>query len=175
VLGFLLTPYRYLKLLQENSRVIKSKFSPRNLSLGLAAALTVAMLAGCGGSQALGPAPAQGVSSQISHSPILSPDVKGGCKAHGGVRVTPCTVDFTASSAGPDTVTVRTPKDKKGTLGEQDNCGGASGIATVTQGSGDDWTVTAGATTGSCTAVFSYTNKHGKVIGYADLSITNSI
>jgi hypothetical protein len=155
--------------------VIKSNFSPRNLSFGLAAAVAAALLAGCGGSQALGPASSQGVSSQISHSPMLNPDVKGRCTAHGGVRVTPCSVDFTASSAGPDTVTVRTPKDKKGTLSETDNCGGASGIATVTQGSGDDWTVTAGATTGSCTAVFDYTNKHGKVIGHADLSITNSI
>jgi hypothetical protein len=155
--------------------VIKSNFSPRNLSFGLAAALAAAMLAGCGGSQALGPAPVQGASSQISHSPMLSPDVKGGCTAHGGVRVTPCSVDFTASSTGPDTVTARTPKDKKGTLSEGDNCGGASGIATVTQGSGDDWTVTAGATPGSCTAVFDYKNKHGKLIGYADLSITNSI
>lgn len=155
--------------------MIKSKFSPRILSFGLAAAVAAAMLAGCGGSQALGPAPAQGISSQISHSPVLTPDVKGHCPAHGGVRVTPCSVDFTASSTGPDTVTVRTPKDKKGTLSEFDNCGGASGIATVTQGSGDDWTVTAGTTTGSCTAVFDYTNKHGKVIGHADLSITNSI
>ena len=155
--------------------MIKSKFSPRILSFGLAAAVAAAMLAGCGGSQALGPAPAQGISSQISHSPVLTPDVKGHCPAHGGVRVTPCSVDFTASSTGPDTVTVRTPKDKKGTLSEYDNCGGASGIATVTQGSGDDWTVSAGATTGSCTAVFDYKNKHGKVIGYADLSITNSI
>jgi hypothetical protein len=155
--------------------MINSHFSPRTLSLGLAAAVAAAMLAGCGGAQGLGPAPAQGSSSVISHSPMLNPDAKGGCKAHGGVRVTPCTVDFTASSAGPDTVTVRIPQDQKGTLGEADNCGGASGIATVTQGSGDDWIVTAGETTGSCAAQFSYTNKHGKVIGYADLSITNSI
>jgi hypothetical protein len=60
-------------------------------------------------------------------------------------------------------------------LSEDDNCGGASGIATVTQGSDDDWTVTAGATQGSCTATFAYKNKQGKQIGYADLGITNSI
>lgn len=72
------------------------------------------------------------------------------------------------------TVTVRTPKDKKGTLSESDNCGGASGIATVTQGSGDQWTVTAGATTGSCTATFDFTKKN-KVHGWANLAITNSI
>jgi hypothetical protein len=91
------------------------------------------------------------------------------------VRATPCSVSFSVSSPGPDTVTVRTPEDKKGTLSESDNCGGASGIATVTQGTGDDWTVAAGSTTGSCTATFDYTNKRGKVIGHADLSITNSI
>ncbi|HLY03155.1 MAG TPA: hypothetical protein VKR56_11760 [Candidatus Cybelea sp.] len=157
--------------------MVKSYFS-RTLSVGFAAAVAAALLAGCGGSQALGPAPAGGASSSISHSPIVSPDVKGGkggCKAHGGVRVSPCTVDFTASSTGPDTVVTRAPENKKGVLTESDNCGGASGIATVTQGSGDDWTVTAGASTGSCTATFAYTNKHGKQIGYADLSITNSI
>jgi hypothetical protein len=154
--------------------VLKRYFSARNLSLGLAAAVATAMLAGCGGSQGLSPAPAQGSALSI-HSIMVSPDVKGGCTAHGGVRVTPCSVDLTASSSGPDTVTVRTPKSKKGKLSESDTCGGASGIATVTQGSGDDWTVTAGLTTGSCTATFDYTNKHGKVIGYADLDITNSI
>ena len=66
---------------------------------------------------------------------------------------------------------VRTPKNKKGTLTESDNCGGASGIATVTQGSGDSWIVTAGAETGSCTATFDFTaGKHDKVVGWADLA-----
>jgi hypothetical protein len=134
-----------------------------------------ALLAGCGGSQALGPAPSGASSSLVSHSPIINPDVKDKCTAHGGVRVTPCAVDLTASASGPDTVVVRTPENKKGVLSEGDNCGGASGIATVTQGSGDDWTVTAGASTGSCTATFKYKNKHGKTICYADLGITNSI
>jgi hypothetical protein len=162
--------------------MVKSYFSSRTLSVGFAAAVAAALLAGCGGSQALGPAPAGGASSLVSHSPIINPDAKGGggkghggCTVHGGVRVSPCTVDFTATSAGPDTVTVRTPKNKKGVLSEDDNCGGASGIATVTQGSGDDWTVTAGATQGSCTATFAFKNKKGKQIGYADLGITNSI
>ena len=61
---------------------------------------------------------------------------------------TPCTITFDASNTGPDTVPVRTHEDKKGTLTESDNCGGASGVATVTRGSGDDWTVTAGPTHG---------------------------
>lgn len=146
----------------------------RSLSASFAATVAVALLAGCGGSQAINPA-AGGASSMSSiHSG--NPAVKGGCTAHGGVRVTPCTVDLTASNPGPDTVTVRVPQNKKGTLSEQDNCGGASGIATVAPGTAaGSYTVTAGATTGSCTATFSYTNKHGKVVGYADLSITNSI
>ena len=162
--------------------MVKPYFSSRILSAGFAAAVAAALLAGCGGSQALGPAPAGGTSSLVSHSPIVNPDAKGGggkghggCTVHGGVRVDPCTVDFTASSAGPDTVVVRTPQNKKGVLSEADYCGGASGIATVTQGSGDDWTVTAGASTGSCAATFSYANKRGKTIGYAVLNITNSI
>jgi hypothetical protein len=139
----------------------------------MVAAVAAAVLAGCSGSQAVNPAAAVGGSSSV-HS-IVNPDVKGHCPAHGGVRVTPCSVDFTASSTGPDTVTVRTPKNKKGTLGEVDTCGGASGIATVTQGSGDEWTVTAGATAGSCTATFSFNNKKGKTVGWAALDITNSI
>jgi hypothetical protein len=139
----------------------------------MVAAVAAAVLAGCSGSQAVNPAAAVGSSSSV-HS-IVTPDVKGHCKAHGGVRVTPCSVDFTASSYGPQTVSVRTPKNKKGTLGEADYCGGASGIATVTQGSGDDWIVTAGATTGSCTATFSFNNKKGKTVGWAALDITNSI
>jgi hypothetical protein len=38
---------------------------------------------------------------------------------------------------------------KKGATSESNPCGGASGIATVSQDTGDGWTVTAGATTGS--------------------------
>lgn len=133
------------------------------------------MLVGCGGSQSqLNPQPAA-PGAFSAHTPIVIPAVKDHCTAHGGVRVTPCSVDFTTSSTGPDTVVVRTPKGKKGTLSESDNCGGASGVATVTQGSGDDWTVTAGGTAGSCTATFDFTSKHGKVLGYADLAITNSL
>ena len=155
--------------------MVKTYYSSRFLSAGVAAVVAAAMLAGCSGSQALNPASTAGSSSVSNHSPAISPDVKGGCKAHGGVRVTPCTVDFTVSSPSPVTVAVRLPKDKKGTLSEADNCYGASGIASVTQGSGDSWVVSPGTTTGSCTATFSYTNKHGKVVAWADLSITNSI
>jgi hypothetical protein len=104
--------------------------------------------------------------------------VKHHCTAEGGVRVTPCSVDLTVSNPGPDTVVVRTPENKKGTLAESDNCGGASGIATVTQNPSntEEWIVTAGSTTGSCTATFTFTGgKHGKTLGSANLNITNSI
>ena len=134
----------------------------------IVAAAAAVLLAGCSGS------PTQQVGPPIA--PQTQPQVKNHCTAHGGVRVTPCSVDLTASSSGPDSVTVRTPKNKKGSLSEADNCGGASGIATVTQGSGDSWIVTAGATTGSCTATFDFrAGKHDKVVGWADLGITNSI
>lgn len=139
----------------------------RYLAAIFAAGAAAALLAGCSGSQG---------SMTPAASAQIPPAVKNHCSAHGGVRVTPCSVDLTVSNPGPDTVIVRAPERKKGTLQEQDNCGGASGIATVTQGSGDSWVVTAGATTGSCTATFNFVSgKHGKVVGSADLAITNSI
>ncbi|HVR45470.1 MAG TPA: hypothetical protein VMT95_02330 [Candidatus Binatia bacterium] len=139
----------------------------RYLLGSFAAAAAVALIAGCGGSSSpmtpLGSAPQQG------------PAVKGHCTPHGGVRVHPCTITFNASNPGPDTVTVRTPIDEKGSLQESDNCGGASGIATLAPGTGKQWTVTAGPTTGSCTASFIYLSKRGKTLGYAQLSITNDL
>jgi hypothetical protein len=132
-----------------------------------AAAVAVALIAGCGGSSS----PMTPLGSAMQQSPA----VKGHCTPHGGVHVNPCTVTFNASNPGPDTVTVRTPVDKKGKLQESDNCGGASGIATLAPATGKQWTVTAGSTAGSCTATFSYLSKRGKTLGYADLSITNSL
>jgi hypothetical protein len=132
------------------------------------------MLAGCSGSPSsqVTPFGSTQMNSSVSH---LNHDTK--CRHHGDVRVDvdPCAIDFTASNPGPFTITVNVPEDKKGTISESDNCGGASGIATVTQGSGDSWVVAAGATTGSCTATFSFNNKRGKTVGTANLSITNSI
>ena len=145
-------------------------FSARALFGVFAVAIAAALVAGCGGSQAqLTPAAGQS---------LISPQVKDHCPAHGGVRATPCTVDFTASSSGPVTVNVRTPKNKKGTLSESDNCGGASGMASLTVNPSDpnQYVVAAGATTGYCTATFSYNGgKHGKLLGWANVNITNSI
>lgn len=149
--------------------MIRTSSMPARFIAALGAVAVGALLAGCAGSQ-MSPTPVAGVSSSI-HSPGVIPAKKNGCQYHGNVRVTPCTITFNSNNQGPDTVVVR---EKKGTLSETDDCGGASGIATVTQGSGDTWMVTAGASTGSCTATFTLTKK-GKTKGWADLSITNTL
>lgn len=148
--------------------------SIRTLVGAMSAIAAAAIIAGCSGSQ-VNPTAGQPGTAMQAHSPVGLPAVKNHCDAHGGVRVTPCTVTFDASNYGPDTVVVRTPKAKKGTLSEQDDCGGSSGIATVAQGSGHDWTVSAGLTAGTCTAEFDFMNHHGKQVGYATLSITNNL
>lgn len=140
-------------------------------SLGAVALLTATLIAsGCAGSQNVSPA-APATSAQSMQTSMLGPDA---CRHEGGVRVTPCKVVFTASNPGPDTVTLKTPNGEKGTVTEHDNCGGASGIATVTQGTGDTWTVTAGATAGTCRARFNYFN-NGQKVGFAVLTIVNQI
>lgn len=135
----------------------------------LSTVVAAALLAGCGGgSQSINPAGAQ-------QSAVVHQNVAGGCSAHGGARVSPCNVDLNASNPGPDTVTTRNPRSKKGTFTESDTCGGPSGIATVVLSSGDQWTVTAGTTAGTCSAEFDYTNPHGKKVGWATLNITNEL
>ena len=144
--------------------------SVRFLFGALAAAIAAALVAGCSGSP--------GSMTPAGGQSIVQPQVKNHCPAHGGVRANPCSVDFTASSYGPVTVTIRLPKDKKGTLSESDNCGGASGIASVTVNPSDaqQYVVAAGAVTGYCTATFDYNSgKHNKLLGYANVNITNSI
>jgi hypothetical protein len=146
----------------------------RTLVRAMSALAAAAIIAGCSGSQ-MNPSAGQPGTAMQAHSPVGLPAVKNHCDAHGGVRVTPCTVTFDASNPGPDTVVTRTPKTKKGTLSELDACGGASGIATVVQGSGNDWIVTAGSIAGTCSADFDFANKRGKEIGHAVLSITNNL
>jgi hypothetical protein len=144
----------------------------------LGAVAAAAVLAGCGSQAQVNPSGAMAPS--VARGPVaaVKGGKKGGCIAHGAARVDPCAVTFTASSSGPDTVTTRHPHDKKGTFTESDNCTstGSVVIATVTQSSTpNEWTVTAGSATGSCTATFDYANKRGKVVGWAELSITNDI
>ena len=143
-----------------------ASFSGRLIVSALASA---ALLAGCGGAQSqINPA---GTAQNV----VVHHNVAGGCSAHGGARVSPCNVDLNASNPGPDTVTTRNPRSKKGVFTESDTCGGASGIATVVLSSGDQWTVTAGATAGTCSAEFDYMAPHGKKVGWATLNITNEI
>ena len=92
------------------------------------------------------------------------------------ITVTPHVIYFTASNPGPVTVTVKT--QQAGTVSEIDDCGGASGIAMLMEGTGsasDQWTVTAGSQTGSCKALFILTDSSGKRLGHAVLHITNFI
>jgi len=153
--------------------VATSSLSARHILTLFAVAASAAILAGCSGSPS---SPVTPMGATQPASMLGTPFVKNDCPAHGGVRVDPCKVTFTASSPGPDTVIVRAPEGKKGFLVEKDDCGGASGIATVTQGSGDSWTVTAGAMTGVCKAMFRYHNgAHDKVVGHARLRITNKV
>lgn len=144
-------------------------FLSRPLVTGVALLSAAAMLGGCAGSQS-GATPQ--TSTQVplqARSPIM-PDKN--CTSQGHIKVKPCSVTLTVSMP---TATVTTKTNKHNTVSEGDNCGGPTGIATVTQGTGDTWVVTAGATTGSCTATFTATNKQGKTKGSADLSITNSV
>jgi hypothetical protein len=89
------------------------------------------------------------------------------------ISVRPHRVFFTPSNPGPVTVTVTT--QKQGTVSEIDDCGGASGIATVTQGTGDQWTAAAGAQVGQCKAAFILKDSNGNRIGLTVLHITNFI
>jgi hypothetical protein len=150
--------------------VIKFSTSARYLIALVGVIGAASMISGCSGSSAVTPGATQ-LNTMPSNVLALA------CRHHGTVRikVDPCTIDLTASNPGPITVTVNTRESKKGALTESDNCGGASGIATVTQGSGDTWVVAAGATTGSCVATFSFQNKRGKTVGTANLSITNNV
>jgi hypothetical protein len=148
-----------------------SRLLGRPIFATIALLSTGAMIAGCAGAQS-GMTPQ--ASTQIgpqSRAPFV-PD--SSCKHHGNLKVSPCSVTLTVSSPTA-TVTVKVPK--KNTISEMDNCGGASGMATVVvnPSNPDQYVVTAGATTGSCTATFTGTNKHGKPQGSAQLSINNTV
>ena len=143
-------------------------FLGRPLFAGIALLGVAAMLGGCSGSQSGVPQTSTQAAPQ-ARSPIM-PDKN--CTYQGHIKVKPCSVTLTVSMP---TATVTTKTNKHNTVSESDNCGGASGIATVTQGTGDTWIVAAGVTTGSCSATFTATNKHGKTKGQATLSITNNV
>ncbi len=117
-----------------------------------------------------------GATVVVVHPGTAQSFVKDHCPAHGAARVTPCNITFDASNPGPDVVTIRAPHDKKDMLMEADTCGTA-GIALIAPNpsSSDQYIVSAGSFAGTCSATFSIVNKHGKVIGYADLNVTNNL
>jgi hypothetical protein len=146
--------------------------------------VAVALLAGCsggGGSPALqSSGNAAGTQSRTASIPgaatqsiaaqgvdsDMQPDAT--CKSS-GLKVSPCPISLTVS----DPVQAVTLTLKTGdTITEKDNCA-KSGAATVA-GSGANYTVTAGLTTGGCVAKF--TEKNGKMlIGRASLPIKNKV
>jgi hypothetical protein len=117
-----------------------------------------------------------GATVVVVHPGYAQTFVKDHCPAHGGLRVTPCNITFDASNVGPDVVTLRAPGDKKDSVTELDTCGTA-GIASIVPNpsNSDQYIVSAGSLAGMCTATFTLINKHGKVIGYAGLNVTNNL
>ena len=151
------------------------RFLSRPIVAAVALLGAAAILGGCSGSQS-GATPQTSMQVPPQYRAPILPDAASDaakCTHQGNVKVKPCSVDFTTGNPGPATVTVKSPKS--GTVSESDNCGGATGDATVNQADGDSWVVTAGASTGSCTATFESKNKNGKVTGSADLAITNAV
>ena len=145
-------------------------FLGRPLVAGIAVLTAAAILGGCSGSQS-GVTPQTSTQAPLARSPITPAK---NCTFQGHIKVSPCSVTLTVSAPSA-TVTVKT--NKHNSVTEADDCGGASGMATVTQNPSDpsQYIVTAGATAGSCSATFTATNKHGKTKGQATLSITNYI
>jgi hypothetical protein len=149
---------------------MSQRLSPARL-LG-AAAISAFFL---GSAMAVQPAGATVVVVHPAIAQTVNPFVKDRCPAHGGVRATPCAITFDASNPGPDVVRVRYPKAEKGVLMESDDCASA-GIAVIAPNpsSNDQFIVSAGSITGTCSATFAFVDRHGKVVGHANLSVTNN-
>ena len=149
----------------------KFSFFGRPLIAGVALLTAAAVLGGCSGSQS-GLTPQTSAQAPLQTRSPITPDKN--CTYQGHIKVSPCSVVLTVSAPSA-TVTVKT--NKNNSISEQDNCGGASGMATVTQNPSNpaQYIVAAGATTGSCSATFTATNKHGKTKGQATLNITNYV
>ncbi|HEX3457685.1 MAG TPA: hypothetical protein VHR97_06980 [Candidatus Baltobacteraceae bacterium] len=148
----------------------------------LLAPIAVMALSGCSMQQTpalpVGTAPSaattmpRSAAATSSPSVSLSPDAVSddACDAGGGVRATPCKVDFTAANSGPAAVTL-TMTGGTTKLAEQDDCS-KSGVAVISQQAADQWLVTAGAKHGTCTVHFSDAT-NGTDAGQALLRIRN--
>ena len=146
-------------------------FLDRPFVAGVALLTAAAVLGGCSGSQS-GMTPQASAQAPLQARSPITPDKN--CTFQGHIKVAPCSVTLTVSAPSA-TVAVKT--NKHNSVTEADDCGGASGMATVTQNPSDpsQYIVAAGATAGSCSATFTATNKHGKTKGQATLSITNYV
>jgi len=90
------------------------------------------------------------------------------CKSNHGVSVKPCSIHLSLSNP-QESVTTKGPM---GTFSFNDAACKSNHIATIT-GSGHLFRATWGTSSGSCTAVFTDKTKAGKIIGRADLHISN--
>src|SRR5579871_3445444 len=141
-----------------------------------AVAALAALAAGCAGGAGTTSVPAGGgTSAQSIHSttgaPAFSQSELFGPDSH-KVVVDPRKVVFTASSLGPDSVTVTGPS-KTASISESDDCTNGSAVIATVAGSGNAWTATAGNTNGVCHALFTAYDANGKKLGNGNLKITN--
>jgi hypothetical protein len=129
----------------------------------LVGAMMVAMLmVGCSSSAQT---PSMGVAPSGTHmaptqNQFVAPDAHDNCEDPGGLHVRPCRVLFNANNPGPTNVLVRRDNREPGRIAETDNCA-TKGVATITRAGHHMFTVTAGATDGTCTAHFSFENETG--------------
>jgi hypothetical protein len=114
-----------------------------------------------------GAAPSPSASAEVD-----APTTGDSCDADGGIRPTPCEIDFTPANSGAAAVTLATPSGAKGSLVAQDDCS-KSGIAAISQQAADQWLVTAGSKHGTCTVHFTY-SRNGSDAGQAVLRIANA-
>jgi len=106
-----------------------------------------------------------------SVSPQPAVTVTGDTCGAGGVRATPCEIDFTPANAGVAAVTLTMPSGAKGRLAEQEDCT-KSGVAVISQQAADQWLVTAGSKHGACSVTFTYSADGGDA-GQTVLRIRN--
>jgi hypothetical protein len=135
----------------------------------LFAPIAVMALTACSMQQtpALPAGTAPSASTTVPRPDTVSDDA---CDAGGGVRATPCKVDFTAANSGPAAITL-TMASSTTRLAEQDDCN-KSGVAVISQQTADQWLVTAGANHGTCTVHFEDATS-GSDAGQALLRIRN--
>jgi hypothetical protein len=91
-------------------------------------------------------------------------DRNGGCPNDGNLHVTPCRIRFDANHSGPVDVTISNGGGndrRRQTVKESDDCTSRN-IATLTRDSNHVYTVTAGTSSGSCTANFTENDRHNR-------------